>query len=175
MNFEAIQTHCMETYQSALVWIPEKTLIRTTYDADVRKVPKVCIGLPGFWGATELVMQNGTLVMSVAFSLDGSQVVSGLFDGTIQIWNTTTGVVETELKRHTGMVRSVAFSQDGSQVLSGSDDQTVRIWNVITGDVKAELKGHTDSVSSVAFSQDNSHIVSGSDDKQSESGMQQAR
>jgi WD40 repeat protein len=59
-------------------------------------------------------------VMSVAFSQDGSRVVSGSGDKTVRIWNVTTGEVEAELKGHTDWVRSVAFSQDGSQVVSGS-------------------------------------------------------
>jgi WD40 repeat protein len=99
-------------------------------------------------GHTDLVN-----VMSVAFSQDGSQVVSGSNDHMVRIWNVTTGEVEVELKGHTDSVNSVAFSQDGSLVVSGSNDQTVRIWNVMTGGVEAELKGHTDSVMSVAFSQ----------------------
>ena len=36
-------------------------------------------------------------IMSVAFSQDGSQVVSGSNDNTVQIWNTMTGEVEAEL------------------------------------------------------------------------------
>ena len=67
------------------------------------------------------------MVTSVAFSQDGSRVVSGSDDETILIWNAATGKVEAILKGHTNQVRSVAFSQDGSRVVSGSDDQTVRI------------------------------------------------
>ncbi|KIJ91722.1 hypothetical protein K443DRAFT_653503, partial [Laccaria amethystina LaAM-08-1] len=165
MNFEAVQNHCMEIYESALVWIPKNSLIRKTYIADVSRVPKVILGLPDSWGPAELIMQNGSMVRSVAFSQDGSRVVSGSDDNTVRIWNVTTGEVEAELKGHTGSVRSVAFSQDGSQVVSGSDDQSVRIWNVTTGEVEAELKGHTHRVTSVAFSQDGSRVISGSDNK----------
>ena len=165
MNFEIVQKHCMEIYQSALVWIPKKSLIRKTYDANVHKVPKVS-GLPNLWGATELVMLNGlgSMVTCVAYSQDGNRVVSGSEDNVVRVWNVTTGEVEAELKGHTDWVTSVAFSQDGSQVVSGSRDKTVRIWNVTTGEVEAELKGHTKWVTSVAFSQDGSRVVSGSGD-----------
>ncbi|KAF5324287.1 hypothetical protein D9619_011432 [Psilocybe cf. subviscida] len=164
MSFEAVQRHCMEIYQSALVWIPMESLIRKTYNADVCKVPKVGMGLPNLWGAVELVMQNGSSVNSVAFSQDGSHIVSGSGDNTVRIWNVTTGETEAVLKGHTSHVESVAFSQDGSHIVSGSWDNTVRIWNVTTGETEAVLKGHTNSVTSVAFSQDGSHIVSGSYD-----------
>jgi WD40 repeat protein len=104
-------------------------------------------------------------VRSVAFSQDGSRVISGSTDRTVQIWNVATGEVEAELKGHTDWVMSVACSQDGSRVVSGSYDKTVRIWNVTTGEVGAELKGHTHWVTSVAFLQDGSQVVSGSDDQ----------
>ena len=120
MNFEAVQKHCMEIYQSALVWIPKKSLIRESYVADVCRVPKVILGLPDLWGPTELILQNGSRVQSVAFSQDGSRVVSGSWDNTVRIWNETTGGVEAELKGHTHWVTSVAFSQDGNRVVSGS-------------------------------------------------------
>ena len=165
MNFEAVQKHCMEIYESALVWIPKNSLIRKTYIADVRRVPKVIVGLSDSWDPAELIMQQGSMVWSVAFSQDGIQVVSGSSDPTVRIWNVTTGEVEAELKGHTDSVNSVAFSQDGSRVVSGSKDKTVRIWNVTTGEVETELKGHTDSVNSVAFSQDSSQVISGSDDE----------
>ena len=166
MNFEAVQKHSMEVYQSTLVWIPKKSLIRETYVADVSRVPKVILGLSDLWGRTELVMRNGSRVQAVAFSQDGGRLVmSGSEDNMVRIWNVTTGGVKTELKGHTASVVSVAFSQDGSRVVSGSGDRTARIWNVTTGVVEAELKGHAASVMSVAFSQDGSRVVSGSWDK----------
>ena len=69
------------------------------------------------WGPTELHMQNGSGVNSVAFSQNGSQVVSGSDDSIVQIWNATTGEVEAELKGHTNFVSSVAFSQDGLWII----------------------------------------------------------
>jgi WD40 repeat protein len=165
MNFKSIQKHSFEIYESALVWIPKKSLIRKVYATDVRRVPRVILGLFNSWGSTELHMQNCSIVNSVTFSQDGSRVISGSDDNTVRIWNATTGEVEADLKGHTDWVRSVAFAQDGSRVVSGSDDKTVRIWNATTGEVEAELKGHTDWVMSVAFAQDGSRVVSGSYDK----------
>ncbi|KAF5321442.1 hypothetical protein D9619_000082 [Psilocybe cf. subviscida] len=165
MNFDAIQNHSMEIYQSALVWIPKKSLLRRTYHAQIPNVPSVGCGLPDLWGATELVIQAHSRVYSVAWSPNGSQIISGSDDGTVQIWNAVTGKLEAKLQGHRGSVNSVAFSQNGSQIVSGSDDNTVRIWNTLTGEAEAELQGHTGYVKSVAFSQDGSQVVSGSFDK----------
>ena len=165
LSFPCIQRHSFQIYESALVWIPEKSLIWNVYAANIRQVPRVIVGLSNSWGSTEVCIQNGSEVCSVAFSQDGSQVVSGSYDKTVRIWNAATGEVEAELRGHRGLVTSVAFAQDGSQVVSGSHDMSVRIWNVTTGEVEVELKGHTDRVTSVAFAQDGSQVVSGSHDK----------
>ena len=154
MSFACIQRHSFQIYESALVWIPKKSLIRDVYASNIRRVPQVIVGLSDLWGSTELHIQNDSALNSVAFSQDGRRVVSGSDDETVKIWNASTGEVEAELKGHTDGVVSVAFAQDGSRVASGSYDWTVRIWNAATGEEEAELKGHTDGVMSVAFAQE---------------------
>ena len=163
MNFACIQRHSFQIYQSALVWLPKKSLIRNVYATEVRCVPRVVKGLSNSWGSTELHMQNGSMVNSVSFSPDGCQVVTGSHDNIARIWNTTTGEVESELKGHENVVSSVAFSQDGSRVVTGSRDMTVRIWNAMTGEVETEMKGHMYGV--IAISQDGSQVVCGSSGK----------
>ncbi|KAF8958198.1 quinon protein alcohol dehydrogenase-like superfamily [Flammula alnicola] len=146
MNFESIQKHCFEIYHSALAWIPNESLIRKVYATDVSRAPKLTLGLSNSWDPTEIVMQNSSGVNSVAFSQDGSRIISGSDDETV-IWNATTGEVQAELKGHRvqdelqglrAEVASVAFSRDGSQVVSGSYVKTVRIWNAMTGEMAAE-------------------------------------
>ena len=69
---------------------------------------------PGSGGEVEAELKGHTnLVMSVAFSQDGSRVVFGSRDETVWIWNVMMGEVEAELKGHTDWVMCVAFSQDG--------------------------------------------------------------
>lgn len=66
----------------------------------------------------------------VAFSPDGSRLVSGSDDKTIRLWNTYTGRSLGEpIRGHQGEVRAIAFSPDGSRILSGSTDMTVRVWD----------------------------------------------
>ena len=52
-------------------------------------------------------------VWSVAFSLDGTQVVSGSGDMTVWLWDVATGAALQTLEGHSGSVSSVAFSPDG--------------------------------------------------------------
>jgi hypothetical protein len=84
-------------------------------------------------------LQHQGQVEAVAYSPDGQSVVTGSFDGTVRVWNTTTGQSLGAALRHQGPVRAVAFSPDGRTILTGSDDKTARLWQPpapLQGDVK---------------------------------------
>jgi len=59
-------------------------------------------------------------VYSVAFSPDGSQVLTGSGDNTAKLWDAATGTEIRTFSGYASYVSSVAFSPDGSQVLTGS-------------------------------------------------------
>jgi len=108
-------------------------------------------------------------IESVAFSPDGSRILSGSYDGTVKLWNVQTGTLEETFQGHTDAVMSVAFSADG-KVLSGSADNTLRQWDTNTGkemDVFPMNKSNNSNdiglLYSMAFSAENNRaILSGS-------------
>jgi hypothetical protein len=106
-------------------------------------------------------------VYSVAFSPDGTRIVSGSDDDTLRLWDAATGhLIGPPITGHTDAVNCVAFSPDGERIISGSGDKTVRLWDSVTGQsIGAPLTGHTEWVYSVAFSPDGTRIVSGSWDQ----------
>ncbi|SFH39332.1 WD domain-containing protein, G-beta repeat-containing protein [Nitrosospira sp. Nsp14] len=68
-------------------------------------------------------------VWSVAFSPDGTRIVSGSSDKTLRLWDATSGQsIGAPLRGHEDWVLSVAFSPGGKRILSGSSDRTVRWW-----------------------------------------------
>ena len=97
-----------------------------------------------------------------ARTADGLQGAS--WDGTIKLWDATSGQETLTLKGHAKGVLSVAFSPDGKRIVSGSDDSAIKVWEAETGQETLTLKGHLASVFSVAFSPDGKRIISGSDD-----------
>jgi WD40 repeat protein len=72
------------------------------------------------------------VLISVAFSPDGKQVVSGS-DDQVRLWDAVTGAALQTLKGHSNKVTSVAFSPDSKLIISGSGDMTIRLWDAVTG------------------------------------------
>jgi WD40 repeat protein len=101
-------------------------------------------------------------VTTVAFSPDGSKLVSGSMHGVVYVWDVQTRTQVAALQGHSGMIRSVSFSPDGARLVSGANDVTIRVWNMRTHKSACLLEGHSNVVKSVAYSSDGRHIVSGS-------------
>ena len=102
----------------------------------------------------------------LAFSPDGSRMVSGDIEGTVRLWNVTNGQeIGQPMRGHTNSVNAVAFSPDGNRVATGGADSTVRLWNVASGQqIGQPLRSDARWVNAVAFSPDGSRIVSGDSD-----------
>jgi WD40 repeat protein len=69
----------------------------------------------------------------VAYSPDGTRILTGSADNSARIWDATTGEVLHHLTGHTNWVLSVAYSPDGTRILTGSDDGSARVWDATTG------------------------------------------
>ncbi|MGI9002616.1 MAG: NACHT domain-containing protein, partial [Pseudonocardia sp.] len=99
-------------------------------------------------------------VMSVAWSPDGTHLLTGANDGA-RIWDATTAEPLHHLTDHTSPVRSVAWSPDSTRLLTGGTDGITRIWDATTAQPLHHLTGHTSPVWSVAWSSDGSRLLTG--------------
>lgn len=103
-------------------------------------------------------------VNSVAFSPDGTRIVTASEDSTARVWDAKSGASLAELKGHSGRVKSAAFSPDGSWIVTASADTTARVWDASTGTSLGELRGHKDTVCFAEFISNGARVVTASED-----------
>ncbi len=75
---------------------------------------------------------SGRSVWDIAFSPDGSRIVTAGDDEVIRVWDASTMDEIVQLRGHTSYVWSLVFRPDGTQLISGSGDATVRVWDTIS-------------------------------------------
>ena len=66
-------------------------------------------------------------VSDVTLSSDGQYCLSGSWDGSLRLWDLTTGDTTRRFMSHTKDVLSVAFSVDNRQIVSGSRDKSIKV------------------------------------------------
>jgi guanine nucleotide-binding protein subunit beta-2-like 1 protein len=88
-------------------------------------------------------------VQDVAISSDGQFALSGSWDGTLRLWDLSTGQTTRRFVGHDKDVLSVAFSADNRQIVSGSRDKTINLWNTL-GQCKYRIteENHTEYANS---------------------------
>ncbi len=69
-------------------------------------------------------------VNSLAFTRDGSTLISVSSDRTVRFWDTAFGRPGLVLSGHTDQVYAVALSPDGKRIASTGKDLSVRVWNI---------------------------------------------
>ena len=99
---------------------------------------------------------------AVAFSPDGTRVLTGSDDHNVRIWDWTSCTVDRTFHGHTDGVASVAFGRQPGTFVSASRDNTVRLWRDDREEPVAVLAGHKFSVSDARFDGDGRRVVSAS-------------
>jgi DNA-binding beta-propeller fold protein YncE len=115
------------------------------------------------------VVNTGLPIGSMAFSHDGTHIVTGRRDGTLQFWNATNlQPIGAPLKGIQHGISTLALSADGQTIVSGSEDGTLQRWNANSREPIGEpLKAHKNEspgwaelgVQTVAISPDGSRIA----------------
>jgi WD40 repeat protein len=122
----------------------------------------------------ELLSLRGVASRSqVAFSADGRRLATPGAQGTINLWDATTGKRVRTLRSKGGQVLAVAFSPVGQRLASvgrGSPDHgEIKVWDAANGDEVLTVRGHGKVVrpvpGSIAFSPDGQRLVTSCQDK----------
>ncbi|KAL9931508.1 hypothetical protein V8E36_009673 [Tilletia maclaganii] len=104
-------------------------------------------------------------ISSLAFSPDGTKLLSGGADKVLKIWSVRTGALLHTLSGHSQGVNCVGWSSDSMYVASGSDDRTLKVWSASTGALLRDIQGHTSFVLCLAYNPQSTLIVTGSVDE----------
>ncbi len=113
-------------------------------------------------------------ITSLAYSPDGSRIVSASHDGTARVWDAETAKTIWTLKGHAVDVKranedsrqlglfSAAYSPDGKRIASGGNDKdkTARLWNAETGELIRVFQCGR-AVKNLAFSPDSKTLAAG--------------
>ncbi|KAI9654611.1 MAG: hypothetical protein M1829_000897 [Trizodia sp. TS-e1964] len=159
-----IENAPLQAYSSALLFSPSKSLIRNLFQHEEPRWVTVKPAMEANWDdCIHTFYGHSSEISSIAFSVDGTRLVSGSNDQNIKIWDTNTSTCLKTFKGHSDKVTSVAFSHDGSKMVSGSSDNTVKLWDVVNGVCLKTLDGHSRTVYFVAFLQGDTKIASASD------------
>jgi WD40 repeat protein len=98
-------------------------------------------------------------VTSLALSPDEAELASSSRDGTVRLFDASTGRLRDEI-RLGGEVFSVAFSPDGARLATGSTYNLVKLWDARTTEHLATFQDNRTWVTSVAFTPDGRFLAS---------------
>jgi WD40 repeat protein len=107
--------------------------------------------------AHRILIGHTDIVLSVAFSWDGSQIASSSKDSTVRVWNTATSSLIKAYKDNVVTVLSMAFTPDGTDILTG--DAILRGGRVLPD------RKHKGTVTGVAVSRNHSTFATCATDK----------
>ncbi|CAE6447728.1 unnamed protein product [Rhizoctonia solani] len=144
----------IEYSPGVIVFSPDGSLIATAGDPDSESISSCTVQL---WDARTGGAVGGALmghigrVHSIAFSVDGSRMVTGSSDCTVRMWDSQTrDPIGGPFRGHWKDVCSVAFSPDSAYIISGSWDSTVLMWDASASSLANSSSTHEPSDTIVA-------------------------
>lgn len=109
---------------------------------------------------------HSACINALSWSPDNKYLASASNDGTVQIWDATTGEQIQIYQGHDGPVEAVVWSPRDPYIASGGWDKTVQVWHAVTGEKILIYYGHTAWIrSGLSWSPDGLWIASGGWDK----------
>ncbi|KAG0308919.1 hypothetical protein BGZ97_013218 [Linnemannia gamsii] len=106
------------------------------------------------------------LTSACGYSPDGKLLAVSVWNGVVDIYETTAWSKVRKLRGHIGGSNDVSFSPDSQRIVTAGKDKTARVWEVAgNGEALLVLEGHTSSLFGTSFSPCGKKIASCSYDK----------
>ncbi|WP_143467791.1 serine/threonine-protein kinase [Leptolyngbya ohadii] len=94
-------------------------------------------------GLLQTFRVNSRPVTAIAISPDGQNLVSGSQDGTLHIWQLTTGRLVRILREPPNFaVTAITFGASANQIITASSNFQLQVWNLQTGERERVFAGH---------------------------------
>src|SRR5271156_5192741 len=118
-NRSIIEEAPLQIYWSALVFAPQRSLVRIQFENEMPSLIKRVGEIQYQWSSLRQTLEGHTdSVTAVVFSRDGKTVASTSYDQMVRLWDAVTGVALQTLEGHTRYVNAVVFSPDGKTIAS---------------------------------------------------------
>jgi WD40 repeat protein len=111
-------------------------------------------------------------VNGVAFSPDGTQVVSGSADKTFRVWSLESGQVVRQLETP-APIHDLCLTPDGSHIITVHEDKLIRVWTTAAAETPPaegetekpvkEIAGHGNIVTSISLVGDQQFVTGSTD------------
>jgi WD40 repeat protein/ABC-type sugar transport system substrate-binding protein len=109
-------------------------------------------------GRSLRLLRHPDSVLAVAWSPDGSRLLTAGRDGVARIWDAEGGGLRAEL-HHDALVVDAAWSPDGLRLATAAYDKTARVWDAESGGELLRLSGHEAVLAQVAWSPDGRRLA----------------
>lgn len=111
-----------------------------------------------------LTISDAGKVRSLAITRDCKNLISGMEDGNIQIWDLESNNCIFTFSGHEAQVGAIVITPDNKIFVSAADDGLVKVWDLYTKEEICTFSGHGHVVRGLAITPDGNQVVSASDD-----------
>ena len=104
--------------------------------------------------------------LSVAFSADAERLIAAAADQSVRLYDTASGVQQSERTDHADWVQAVALSADGTRLVTASRDATAKVIDLASGQLQTTFSKHGEPVTAVCWLDDGELVATGGADGQ---------
>ncbi|NLO90917.1 MAG: WD40 repeat domain-containing protein [Elusimicrobia bacterium] len=106
-----------------------------------------------------LAPQQLSPVSGLAYTADGSLLLSTYYDGTVRAWSMRDKTLFKEFGRHVGPARAVRAAE--GKAFSSGEDGNIMVWDLSTGALERTIKAHNAPIEAFSLSRSGRSIISG--------------